>query len=147
MDQPINLLVFALGKERYGVDMTHVVEVLPPGSMTAVPCTPPWLLGITSYRGRALSLVDLGALLDVAEKAVAFGDPAVVVQVEGMLFGFQADEAPAVVQVDASRWAPIAPTAGVPQAGFVRALTEERIGVLDLGALASSGQMLVNEGS
>lgn len=147
MLQPFDLLIFELGKERYGIDMAHVVEVLPLGGMTPVPCTPAFLLGVTNYRGRVLPLVDLGVLLEVGEKAFEFGDRAVVVQVDDMLFGFGVDDVPEVVQMDASGWVPITPTAGDRQPGFVRALTGQMTGVLDLEALCRSGRILVNEGS
>ncbi|MHB1842340.1 MAG: chemotaxis protein CheW [Sulfobacillus sp.] len=148
MRQPINLLVFTLNGERYGIDMAYVAEVSRPSGVTAVPCTPSFFLGLTSYRGRALPLVDLGVLLGVCAQASEFGDQtAVVVQVGGVGFGFLTDDAPTVIQVDAHGWTQSAPAAGSSQAGFVRTLTDLMVGVVDLDALWRSGRMLVDQAS
>ncbi len=146
MRQPVSLLVFELNGERYGVDMRHVVEVLRPSGVTAVPCTPPFLLGLTSYRGRALPLVDLGVLLEVWERTSEFGDQtAVVVQVGGVWLGFPVDNAPTVIQVDSHGWTESAPAGSQGQAGFVRTLTDVMVGVVDLDALCRSGRLVVDE--
>lgn len=146
MRQPVSLLVFKLSGEGYGVEMTHVVEVLHPSSVTAVPCSPAFLLGLTSYRGLALPLVDLEVLLGVREGAGEFGDPiVVVVQVGGMWLGFPVDDAPTVIQADSHGWTESAPAGSQGQAGFVRTLTDVMVGVVDLDALWRSGRLVVDQ--
>ncbi len=53
------LLVFRLADEAYAVDVVLVEEVLEFTSVTRVPRTPEFLLGVVNVRGRVLPVMDL----------------------------------------------------------------------------------------
>lgn len=57
------LLVFEVGKNRYGIEASEIVEVLPIVSLKKVPHTPHYVAGLFSYRGTATPVIDLQALL------------------------------------------------------------------------------------
>jgi purine-binding chemotaxis protein CheW len=54
---------FQLGAERYAVETRFVEEFFLPDSILPIPCTPDFVLGVVSRRGRILSVLDLGAFL------------------------------------------------------------------------------------
>lgn len=57
------LLIFYVGKERYGIDSTKVIEVVPSVSFKSVPHAPSYVAGLLSYRGTIVPVVDLSALI------------------------------------------------------------------------------------
>jgi len=59
--ETIDLLIFRLGKERYGIDVLNVREIYPLEQLTPVPRTPNFVAGVFSARGRILSVIDLHA--------------------------------------------------------------------------------------
>ncbi|MCK8601653.1 chemotaxis protein CheW [Desulfoferrobacter suflitae] len=57
------LLIFFVGKERYGIDSRKVVEVVPVVNCKPVPHAPSHVAGLLSYRGDIVPVVDLSALI------------------------------------------------------------------------------------
>ncbi|PLY01635.1 MAG: chemotaxis protein CheW [Desulfuromonas sp.] len=52
-------LTFKLDKEAFGVDVSHVREVLDEARITKVPQTPEYMLGVINLRGSVVPVVDL----------------------------------------------------------------------------------------
>jgi chemotaxis-related protein WspB len=61
-------LLFQLGQDRYALDASRVVEVVPLLTLKQFPQAPKGVAGVFNYRGRPVPAVDLGAL--------TFGQPA-----------------------------------------------------------------------
>ena len=55
-------LVFELARDRYVLDASQVVEVLPLGAITKIPQAPPAVAGILNYRGAPVPVIDLSQL-------------------------------------------------------------------------------------
>jgi chemotaxis-related protein WspB len=55
-------LLFQLGGERYALEVSRVVEVLPLLSFKQFPHAPPGIAGVFNYRGRPVPALDLCAL-------------------------------------------------------------------------------------
>jgi chemotaxis-related protein WspB len=55
-------LIFQLGGDRYALEASHVIEVLPLLEMKKIPGAPRGVAGIFNYRGRPVPAVDLGEL-------------------------------------------------------------------------------------
>ncbi|MDX8381048.1 MAG: chemotaxis protein CheW [Ghiorsea sp.] len=56
------LLCFSMGGERYALDATAVVEVIPLVRLKRLPTTPDWVSGIIKYHGHVIPVIDLCAL-------------------------------------------------------------------------------------
>jgi purine-binding chemotaxis protein CheW len=54
-------LVFALGREEFGIKVLNVREIMGIQDITAVPHTPPHLKGVINLRGKVIPVVDLRA--------------------------------------------------------------------------------------
>jgi len=57
------LLLFNVGAERYGLDSSRVIEVVPAVPLRSVPQAPAYVAGLFRYRGRIVPVIDLCALL------------------------------------------------------------------------------------
>ena len=53
------MLVFQLGKDRYALETSHVVEVIPSLVLRKLPRAPEYVIGIFNYRGTIVPVVDL----------------------------------------------------------------------------------------
>jgi chemotaxis-related protein WspB len=60
------LLTFTVGPNRYAIDVTDIVELVPRVELRLVPHAPAFLAGLLSYRGNVVPVIDLCLLLDVA---------------------------------------------------------------------------------
>lgn len=146
LTEVLELLVFSLAGERYGIETAYILEVVPLREQTPVPCTPPFVLGVVNYRGRILPVLDFRRLLDLAEQGIAEGSRVVAVEAEGMTFGILADAVSGVERIGAHEVAPppMAPTGG--RQSLIKGVTGEMVAVLDLKGLARDPRITVNEG-
>jgi chemotaxis-related protein WspB len=55
-------LLFHIGTDRYALEASRVVEVLPLLELTEIPQAPPGLAGLLNYRGQSVPTVDLNRL-------------------------------------------------------------------------------------
>ncbi|MDN5326573.1 MAG: purine-binding chemotaxis protein CheW [Moorella sp. (in: firmicutes)] len=55
----IQLVVFQLAGETYGVDINHVQEIIRMQSITAIPRTPAFVEGVINLRGRIIPILDM----------------------------------------------------------------------------------------
>lgn len=57
--QEINVVVFEIGGERYGIDVMHVLEVLPIMDILPIPQAPLFVKGMINLRGKPVPIIDL----------------------------------------------------------------------------------------
>src|SRR5580693_10375802 len=57
------LLTLTAGANRYAIDVTRVVELVPRVELRAIPHAPVFLAGLLGYRGTVIPVIDLGLLL------------------------------------------------------------------------------------
>lgn len=141
----LDLLVFSLPGERYGIETSHVLEVISLRELAPVPCTPPVILGVVNHRGRILPVLDLRRLFTLPGQGVTEGGRVVAVEAGGMTFGIFADAVAGTIQVADHEIAhPLVTLTGGLQA-FIRGVTGEMVVVLDLEALVRDPRIVVNE--
>jgi purine-binding chemotaxis protein CheW len=120
-----------LASETYAIDVEHVVHVAPLGDLTAVPGSPPGMLGVRNLRGQILPVLDLAPLLGVART----GPPThlVVGQSEGRQVGLAVDEVSGVGELaDPTEETQSGLLAGASLAGG------ELIGIIDMARVFES---------
>ena len=64
-------LAFGVGDLHLVTELTSIVDVLDCPSITPVPRTSPWIMGICNVRGKLYSVVDLGNFLGIASRGSA----------------------------------------------------------------------------
>jgi chemotaxis-related protein WspB len=91
-------LLFQLGKDRYALQASHVVEVLPLVELKSVPEGPKGFAGFFNYRGRPVPAVDLSQLTLGRPSAERLSTRLIVINCNdgrgnGQLLGFIAEHA------------------------------------------------------
>jgi chemotaxis signal transduction protein len=85
------VIVLGVGKERYGIDLPDVAEVLPPVRVTPVPGAAAVFSGVINVHGEIRPVIDLRRLLGM--ETVSYGDLArvILLRKEGREMGLQID--------------------------------------------------------
>ena len=125
-------LVVRAGAERLGVALEAVEEVVDLGAPAQVPARLPAFRGVVPWRGRNVSVLHLGALLEGGMPPAARGDTALVVRLGGTPVALEVEAVDEVVERGGAGVgdARAAGTAGVWQ------VDGALVTMLDLGALA-----------
>ena len=92
----VEVLVFHIGGERYGLPAAEVREVLPAATLAAPPGGRPGLLGILNLRGQAIPILDLRPLLGQACGPLLPTEHFIVARAGGTWMGLRADTADAL---------------------------------------------------
>lgn len=122
-DTITQVVVFQLGKELYGADISTVLEVSPLLRVTKVPRTPTYIEGVTNLRGRVIPVVDLRKRMGLPATAPTKATRIAVAEVEGGKLGMIVDAVVEVLRVKASDVEP-------PSAMFSKIDNENVLGVV-----------------
>lgn len=131
-------VLLRLGASHYAVDMADVAEVAALPSVTRVPGSPAWLVGVANWRGRMLPVLDLRPLLGTPTVPLASSARAVVVARGDMAVGVVAEAVPGVHDASVADPAPPPPTLTAEAARLVTGQVSDRTGpvaVLDVSAV------------
>jgi purine-binding chemotaxis protein CheW len=131
----LELVVFVLAGERYGIESRFVREVARLVRFTPVPGTPAFVLGITNLRGEILALFDLRQLLGAVPEGVTDLGQVVVLGEHRREFGLLADAASEILHVRGTSLAQ-------PETAWGRAYLQ---GVSPEGVIVLSGEALLND--
>jgi purine-binding chemotaxis protein CheW len=156
----IDVLVFWLGKERYGIEVTNVREIYPLEQLTLVPRTPPFVAGVFNARGRILSVIDMAAFFELPAKpngktkgetsqpkiiVVANNDPNARNSREMVEMGMLADEVADVVTIFKQDMQPPLTTHTGVRAEYIQGITADLLVVLNLNALLNDKRLIIQE--
>ncbi len=136
-ESELQLVVFALGNEEYGVPVGQVQEIIRMADITHVPKAASFVEGVINLRGRVIPIVDLKKLFDLPERARDEASRIVVVEVGGQTVGMTVDNVSEVLRLPASAIDPPPAVAG-GDSGYligVGKLGERLLMLLDLEKL------------
>jgi purine-binding chemotaxis protein CheW len=142
----VDVLAFTLGKERFALASVFVREVHPMGSITPVPCTPAFVLGIVNLGGRFYSILDFGKLLGIppAESADPDGSVIFIGNAE-MEFGIAAGSVLGIRFVTPEELQPPPPAESGLQGGFLRGICKDGLILLDGDRILMDKSILVHD--
>ncbi len=95
----MQLLTFSIAGQPYAIESRRVIEVLPLVSARPLPRAPDYLLGIFTYRGRLMPLIDLARRLGAPPPAAKLSTRVIVVEVEPEAAGAMPGERPAPIRL------------------------------------------------
>lgn len=139
----VEVLACQMGDERYAIETRHLRAVQWTTSITPVPCTPAFVVGIVSVRGEIVTLLDLATMIGLRAVPLLASDkplPVLLLGLAGLRSGLVVDEVLGVerLKLDALRAAPSGRE-------FVRGVGPRDTVVLDVEALMGSGRFTVSD--
>ena len=96
----IQLVVFKLGREEYGVSILQVQEIKRMTDITRVPHTPDYLKGVINLRGSVLPVVDLKKRLSLPPSDHTDDTRIIIVKVEDIIVGLTVDAVSEVTAIN-----------------------------------------------
>jgi purine-binding chemotaxis protein CheW len=141
----LELLVFSVDREHYGVEPTHVADVSALRRFAPIPGTPSFVLGVMNHRSGLRAVLDLRRLLDHGGEARTEGKWVVGVEAGETMFGIACDAVAGIVRIGTHELAPPPATLSAGRRAFVRGVTADMVTVLDLEALARDPRIVVND--
>jgi len=143
--EEIEILEFALGEERFGIEATFIDEVYPLKEITPVPCTPPFVSGIVNIRGQIVSVLDLKKRFEMPEGPITDNSVAIVIGSDSMKFGILGDAVLGTRQLPRAEVKPPPPTLTGVRLEYLVGVTGERLAVLDAKRILGDRGLVVNE--
>jgi purine-binding chemotaxis protein CheW len=141
----IETVEFLLACEHYAIESRHVREVFSLRDLTPLPCTPPYILGMTNLRGQILSIFDLKRFFEISAKGLTQFNKVLLVQTDEMEIGILADEILGMKTVPLEDIHPPPATFAGVHAEYVRGVTRNRLVVLDIGKMLADKRIVVHE--
>jgi len=96
----IQLVVFKLGREEYGVSILQVQEIKRMTDITRVPHTPDYITGVINLRGSVLPVVDLKKRLDLPAQTHTDHTRIIIVKIDEIVVGMVVDAVSEVLAID-----------------------------------------------
>jgi purine-binding chemotaxis protein CheW len=137
------LVVFQLGAELYGVEISRVHEIIRLQAVTRVPRAPAFVEGVINLRGKVIPVIDLRRRfgLDAAEHTRA--SRIVVVEIGEQVVGIIVDGVSEVLRVNDSMVEPPSPVVAGIEAEYIEGiakLPERLVILLDLDRVLASDE-------
>jgi purine-binding chemotaxis protein CheW len=141
----IEVVEFSLAHEHYAIESAYVREVYPLESLTPLPCTPAFVLGIVNLRGEIVSVIDLRKFFDLPQTGLPDLNKVIVLESANMVFGLLADAIVGVRRIALSEIQPTLPTLNGIRERHLKGITAERTVVLDAAKLLADEDIVVKE--
>lgn len=95
----IQLVIFELGEEEFGVDISQVKEIIRMQEITKIPNSPPFIKGVINLRGSITPVMDLRSRLGVQAKDETDNLRIVIVEIEKSSLGVIVDSVDEVMRL------------------------------------------------
>ncbi|WP_300753979.1 chemotaxis protein CheW [Janthinobacterium sp.] len=133
----MKVLVFHIGRDRYGLPLAAIVRVLPLLELKQVPLTPDYVAGLMDLHGTPVPVIDLSRLAGLAPAAAQFDTRIVIVDYrapEGIThaLGLMASQVRGIADIEEQQWE----DSGVESAPFLGQVASDADGIVQLVELA-----------
>lgn len=90
-DETTQVIVFTLGDEKYGVDISQVREIIRPTKITRIPNAPDFVEGVINLRGQITTIINLRKRFGLPPKEIDNDTRIIVVEYNDAVIGMMVD--------------------------------------------------------
>ena len=144
-EQSLEVVTFMLAEERYGIETSHVREVVRLVDFTPLPGTPDFLVGVTNLRGEILAVVDLRKFLGVPGARLTDLSRLIVLGSDRAEFGLLADTWVGVVRLRADEVLEPPEPVAAASGKYARGVTKEGVVLLDGAVLLTDARLFIDQ--
>jgi purine-binding chemotaxis protein CheW len=105
-DELIQLVSFKLDNEEYGVEVLKVREIIRMPTITKMPNTPHYVVGIINLRGKVIPIISLRKRFSLMENDTDSQARIIIMDVAGGMTGFTVDAVSEVIRILSSEIQP-----------------------------------------
>jgi purine-binding chemotaxis protein CheW len=142
--ESMQIVVFSLADETYGIATNLVREVQPLRQFTPVPCTPDFVVGVINIRGSIYSVIDIRSFFGVQKKE-AVDYKVILVNAAGLEVGILADDVSGAASVPLTAIKPPLAAQGAAKEEYIQGVTRDMLIILNLEALLRDERIIVQE--
>jgi purine-binding chemotaxis protein CheW len=99
--EPERMVLFVVGEHRFGIPIDRIREIIPSRPYTPLPGSGEHVCGLINLRGRIVTVVDLGARLNLPPARANPDHSIVIVEHGGRLVGMAVEQVARIAAVDA----------------------------------------------
>ena len=141
----LQLVVFMIGTEEFGVEITNVQEIISMTSITRIPQAPNYVRGIINLRGRIIVVLNLNVIMGMESKEQDENTRIVVANIGETVMGFIVDSVSEVIRLPEKSIEPapavIASKIGTEYVRGVGKLEDRLLILLDLDKVLSANEL------
>ena len=100
--EEIQLVVFKIGNQEYGLYITELREIVKPLPITPIPRAPECIEGVVNLRGTVLAIIDLAKRLDLGRASHSEKTRIIIVEIGEHTVGMIVDEVIEVLRIPQS---------------------------------------------
>ncbi len=144
-NEELQLVIFRLAKEEYGLPITKVQEINRLVPITKLPQTPSFMEGIINLRGRVIPVIDLRKRFQLAAAEQSEDNRIIIVEVNEQTVGVIVDAVTEVVRLAAGSIEP-PPPAFIIDAQYIHGvgkLDDRLLILLDIDRILTSQEEIV----
>lgn len=142
--QDIQVVVFHLDKEKYGIETIYFREVFRFKELTLLPKVPPFIAGVINVRRKIISVIDLRVIFNLPQENEQAGHFALILANTEMEFALLADS------IEGIRFLNLEiiyhpPTITDNRQEFIKGITSDQLILLDGEKLLKNKNLIVDE--
>ena len=119
-EETLHLILFRLGREWYGVEITEVRKIIRVGKITYLPSPPKPIAGIVNFRGNILSVTDLRTIFNLPREEPTEKTRIIVVEFKTLETGLLVDEVVESIEIPADKTEVTLPTLPAEGAAYLK---------------------------
>jgi purine-binding chemotaxis protein CheW len=141
----VQLVVFSLANETYGVSTDYVREVQPLRSVSPVPCTPDFVVGVVNIRGSIHSVIDIRDFFGVPKQEITDRTKVILVNAAGLEVGILADDVSGAMSVPLAEIKPALAAQAQIKEEYIQGVTRDMLIILNLETVLRDERIVVHE--
>ena len=143
--ETMQVVVFSLANETYGIGTEFAKEVQPLRDVTPVPCTPDFCVGVINIRGSIYPVIDIRGFFGVAKKEITDSTKVILVEAGGLEVGILADDVSGAASVPIAEIKPPLAAQSASKEEYILGVTKKMLIILNLEALLRDDRIIVRQ--
>ena len=143
--ETMQVVVFSLANETYGIATEFAKEVQPLRDVTPVPCTPDFCVGVINIRGSIYPVIDIRSFFGVPKREITTMTKVILVEAAGLEVGILADDVSGAASVPISDIKPPLAAQSSAKEEYISGVTQKMLIILNLEALLRDDRITVRQ--
>ncbi|MBC7085950.1 MAG: chemotaxis protein CheW [Methanomethylovorans sp.] len=106
-EELLQLVIFQLGEEEFGLDIMQVQEIIRIPEITRIPHSPDYVKGVINLRGKIITVINLDTRFGMTQNKHDDNSRIIVAEVDENVVGFVVDSVSEVLRLSASTVEPV----------------------------------------
>ncbi len=90
-EETVQVVVFKMGNERYGVNISQIKEIIKPPQITDIPNSPDFIEGVTNLRGEITTIINLRKRFGKESNEIDKATRVIVIEYKNAVIGMVVD--------------------------------------------------------